>query len=101
MSRPLKLGMVGGGSGAFIGSVHRTAARLDGEYEVTAGALSSTPERSLASGREIGLADDRNYGSWQEMLERELALPEAERVDVMTVVTPNHLHFPVASAFVK
>lgn len=101
MSRPLKLGMVGGGSGAFIGAVHRTAARLDGEFTITSGALSSTAERSLASGREIGLADDRNYGSWQEMLEKEAARPEGERIDAVSIVTPNHMHFPVASAFVK
>lgn len=101
MKRPLKLGMVGGGSGAFIGGVHRTAARLDGEFTVTAGALSSTPERSLASGRELGLADSRNYGSWQEMLAGESALPAAERIDAVAIVTPNHLHFPVASAFVQ
>lgn len=100
MRQPLKLGMVGGGSGAFIGAVHRTAARLDGEWEVAAGALSGSPERSLASGRQIGLQDDRNYGTWQEMLERESALPPGERIDAVAVVTPNHLHFPVASAFV-
>lgn len=100
MRQPLKLGMVGGGSGAFIGAVHRTAARLDGEWEVAAGALSGSPERSLASGRQTGLPDDRNYGTWQEMLERESALPPGERIDAVAVVTPNHLHFPVASAFV-
>ncbi len=101
MKRPLRLGMVGGGSGAFIGAVHRMAARLDGEWEVTAGALSGSPERSLASGREVGLADDRNYRSWEEMLERESALPEGERIDAVAIVTPNHLHFPVARAFVR
>lgn len=101
MSAPLKLGMVGGGSGAFIGAVHRMAARLDGEFEITAGALSGSPEKAIASGREIGLADDRNYASWQEMLERESALPEGERIDAVSIVTPNHLHFPVASAFVQ
>jgi len=101
MSRALKLGMVGGGSGAFIGAVHRTAARLDGEFQITAGALSSSEERARESGRAIGLADERNYGSWQEMLERESALPEGERIDAVSIVTPNHLHFPVASEFVK
>lgn len=101
MSQPLRLGMVGGGSGAFIGAVHRMAARLDGEWEVVAGALSSSPERSLASGRQIGLVPERNYPTWEAMLERELRLPEGERIDAVAVVTPNHLHFPVASAFVK
>lgn len=100
MSRPLRLGMVGGGSGAFIGAVHRMAARLDGEWQVLAGALSSDRERALVSGREAGLAEDRTYGSWQEMLSAEQALPAAERIDAVAVVTPNHLHFPVARAFV-
>jgi len=97
--RPLKLGMVGGGSGAFIGAVHRMAARLDGAWEVTAGALSSTPERALESGRAIGLA--RPYPTWEEMLERELALPAGERIDAVSIVTPNHLHHPVAKAFTE
>lgn len=101
MAAPLKLGMVGGGSGAFIGAVHRMAARLDGEFAVTAGALASNPDRARASGRELGLADDRNYGDWREMLERESQRPEGERIDAVSIVTPNHLHFPVASAFVQ
>ncbi len=96
---PLRLGMVGGGKDAFIGAVHRMAARLDDAWHVVAGALSSTPERSLASARAIGL--QRGYGTWQEMLEGELALPENERVDAVSIVTPNHLHFPVAKAFVE
>lgn len=97
----LKLGMVGGGKDAFIGAVHRMAARLDGEIEFTAGALSSTPEKARESGRELGLAGDRNYGSWEEMLERELARPEGERIDLVSIVTPNHLHYPVAKAFTE
>lgn len=100
-SRKLKMGMVGGGQGAFIGAVHRQAAALDGGISFVAGALSSTPEKSRASGEALGLADDRNYGSWEEMLERERALPEGERIDFVSVVTPNHLHFPVAHAFVE
>lgn len=99
--RKLKLGMVGGGSGAFIGAVHRKAAIMDGKIEFSAGALSSTPEKSLTSGKEVGLLDRRNYQSWQEMLEGELSLPEEDRVDLVSVVTPNHLHFPVAHAFVE
>ena len=94
------MGMVGGGSGAFIGAVHRAAAVMDGGVEFVAGALSSTDEKSLASGRELGLPEDRIYGSWPEMLESELALPEDDRVDFVSVVTPNHTHFPVAHAFV-
>lgn len=99
--KKLKLGMVGGGSGAFIGAVHRKAAIMDGRMELTAGALSSTPEKSLASGQEVGLPKERNYESWERMLEGELSLPEEERVDLISVVTPNHLHFPVAHAFVE
>lgn len=97
--RPLRLGMVGGGNEAFIGAVHRMAARLDDAWQLVAGALSSTPERSHASARAIGLA--RGYGTWQEMLEGELALPKGERIDAVSIVTPNHLHFPVAMAFVE
>lgn len=96
----LKMGMVGGGQGAFIGAVHRMAARLDGGMEFVAGALSSTPERAVASGRELGLSDRRNYGSWEAMLEGERALPDGERIDFVSIVTPNHVHFPVARAFV-
>ena len=99
MPRPLKLGMVGGGQGAFIGAVHRTAARLDGQYELVAGALSSTPEKALASGRDLGLPDDRSYPTWEAMLEGELARPQGDRIDAVSIVTPNHMHYPVARAF--
>jgi predicted dehydrogenase len=95
------LGMVGGGQGAFIGAVHRTAAALDGEARFVAGCLSSTPERALASGRAIGLADSRNYPTWQAMLDGERALPRGERIDAVCIVTPNNLHFPVAKAFAE
>nr|WP_246350801.1 Gfo/Idh/MocA family oxidoreductase [Deinobacterium chartae] len=93
--------MVGGGQGAFIGAVHRMAAALDGQIEFVAGALSSTRERALASGRALGLEERRNYGSWEEMLERELSLPASERIDFVSVVTPNHMHYPVARAFAE
>ncbi|MDQ7014496.1 MAG: Gfo/Idh/MocA family oxidoreductase [Planctomycetota bacterium] len=99
MHQQLKLGMIGGGQGAFIGGVHRMAARLDGLYELAAGALSSTPERSIASGRELGLAEDRCYPTWQAMLDGELARPEAERIKAVSIVTPNHAHFEPAYAF--
>lgn len=95
------MGMVGGGAGALIGGVHRSAATMDGATALVAGALSSTQEKSIASGKELGLSDERNYGSWEELLEGELSLPEEERVDFVSVVTPNHLHFPVAKAFVE
>lgn len=98
--RKLRYAMIGGGQGAFIGAVHRKAMALDGQYELVAGALSSTPERARASGRELGLRDDRNHADWQALLADELRRDPAGRIDVACIVTPNHLHFPVASAFV-
>jgi predicted dehydrogenase len=100
MTRRLRYAMVGGGRDAFIGAVHRNAMALDGQYELVAGALSSTPEKSRASGQDLGLADDRNHGSWQELLADELRRPADERIDVVAVVTPNHVHYEVARAFV-
>ncbi len=99
--KKLKMGMVGGGKDAFIGAVHRMAAALDGQIDFVAGALSSTPEKAKASGIELGLAENRAYGSWEEMLGGEQALPEDERIDFVSVVTPNHMHFPVAHAFAE
>lgn len=95
------MGMVGGGRDAFIGAVHRTAACLDNQVEFTAGALSSNPEKAIASGKDLGLHDRRNYGSWQAMLEAELKLPKGERIDFVSIVTPNHVHFEVAKAFAE
>ena len=97
----LKYGMVGGGRDAFIGGVHRMAAALDSQIEFVAGALSSSPEKAKASGKDLGLADERNYGSWQEMLDGELARDEDDRIDFVSIVTPNHVHFEVAHAFVR
>lgn len=99
--RKLRYGMVGGGRDAFIGAVHRKAVALDGQAELVAGALSSSPDKAKASGRELGLLDARNYGSWEEMLEAELRLPAQERIDFVSIVTPNHLHYPVAKAFAE
>src|SRR5918995_596354 len=99
--KKLKMGMVGGGSGALIGAVHRRAAIMDGEVEFVAGALSSNREKALASGRELGLTGERNYASWERMLEDELSLPEKERIDFVSIVTPNHMHHPVARAFAE
>lgn len=99
MKNTIRLGMIGGGQGAFIGGVHRMAARLDGMYELVAGALSSTPERAIASGKELGLADDRSYPTWRAMLESELARPADERINAVSIVTPNHAHFEPARAF--
>ena len=100
MTRKLRYAMVGGGRDAFIGAVHRHAMALDGQYTFVAGALSSSPEKALASGRDLGLADARNHGSWQALLADELDRPIEERVDVVSIVTPNHVHYEVARAFV-
>jgi predicted dehydrogenase len=92
------MGMVGGGIGSFIGTVHRMAAAIDNEIELVCGAFSSNPQRSLESGRAWHLPDERIYGSYQEMFEREANLPEGERMDFVCIVTPNFMHFPVAKA---
>jgi predicted dehydrogenase len=99
--RKLRYAMVGGGRDAFIGAVHRHAMALDGQYALVAGALSSSPDKARASGRDLGLADDRNHGAWQALLADELRRPADERVDVVTIVTPNHVHYEVARAFVE
>lgn len=98
-TQKIRLGMVGGGSGAFIGGVHRMAARLDDHFELVAGALSSTAEKSLASGRELGLDPDRCYGSFEEMAEKEAA--RADGIEAVSIVTPNHVHYPAAKAFLE
>ncbi|MBO0359549.1 Gfo/Idh/MocA family oxidoreductase [Hymenobacter sp. BT186] len=92
----LRLGMIGGGQGSFIGAVHRIAASLDGLYELVAGAFSSNPDTSRATGQELGLAPDRVYASYQELVEQEAQRPAEERVQVISIVTPNHLHFAPA-----
>lgn len=92
----VRLGMVGGGQGAFIGAVHRIAARLDDAYSLVCGALSSDPERARASGRELGLDPARNYGSYAEMFAAER--DRADGMEVVAIVTPNRLHYPVARA---
>ena len=90
------MGMVGGGRGAFIGAVHRIAAAIDQQIELVCGAFSSDPERSKASGADFFLPAERCYGTFQEMIEKEKALPEGERMDFVAIVTPNHMHFPPA-----
>lgn len=95
----LKLGMVGGGQGAFIGAVHRMAARLDGRWELVAGALSSDPARAAASAADLGIAPDRSYAHYTQMAATEAA--RADRIDAVAIVTPNHLHAEVATAFLK
>jgi len=96
MNRKIRMGMVGGGRGAFIGAVHRMAAALDGQIELVCGAFSSDPERSKASGADLFLPAERCYGTYEEMITAEKALPLGERMDFMVIVTPNHMHFPPA-----
>jgi predicted dehydrogenase len=93
--------MVGGGPGAFIGAVHHRAATLDGLAILVAGAFSSDPEKSRTQGEAYGLAPNRVYASYEEMASREAALPASERIHFVSIVTPNHLHFPVAKAFIE
>lgn len=95
--RPIRLGMVGGGQGAFIGAVHRIAARLDGEFELVAGAFSSNAERAAASGAEIGIDPTRAYASFQAMADAESGREDG--IEAVSIVTPNHLHFAPAKAF--
>src|SRR6266436_6524743 len=98
-NRRLRLGMVGGGPGAFIGAVHRIAARLDDRFELVAAALSSNPERSRAAARDLHIAAERAYGSFAEMAAGEAKRPD--RIDAVSIVTPNHLHFAPAKAFLE
>jgi predicted dehydrogenase len=98
-ARRIRLGMVGGGEGAFIGAVHRIAARLDDHYEFVAGALASTPDKALRSGAALGLADDRVYADYATMAKAEAM--RADGIEAVAIVTPNHLHAPVAEAFLK
>ncbi|MGH8832235.1 MAG: Gfo/Idh/MocA family protein [Polaromonas sp.] len=97
MTRRIRLGMVGGGAGSFIGAAHRVAARLDDEYELVAGALSSDPERACSSGAELHLDPARCYADYGEMARAEAARDDG--IDAVAIVTPNHLHVPVARAF--
>lgn len=94
----IRMGMVGGGEGAFIGQVHRYAAALDSEIELVCGAFSSNPEKSQRSGEALHLPADRVYSSYQEMMTKELELPADQRMQFVSIVTPNHMHFPVAKA---
>jgi predicted dehydrogenase len=97
--RRIRLGMVGGGQGAFIGAVHRIAARLDDRFELVAGALASDPDRASASAAELGLAADRSYASYLDMAQAEAAREDG--IEAVSIVTPNHMHAPVARAFLE
>ena len=99
MTERIRLGMVGGGRDAFIGGVHRIASRIDDRYELVAGAFSSTPEKSKASAADLGVAPDRAYGDFVEMAKREARLKNG--IEAVAIVTPNHMHYPVAREFLK
>ena len=92
----IRLGMIGGGQGAFIGAVHRIAARIDDQYELVAGALSSNPERALASAAELGLAPDRSYADVDALIVGETGRDDG--IEAVAIVTPNHHHYPAAKA---
>ncbi len=96
MKRKLRMGMVGGGNDAFIGAVHRIAAFMDGKIELVCGAFSVNPEIAVQSGKDLFVAEDRVYLDYKTMIEKEAALPEGERMDFLTIVTPNFLHFEPA-----
>jgi len=98
LKRKLRMGMIGGGRGGFIGGVHRIAAALDQQIDLVCGAFSSDPQRSKDSGQDFYLPEERCYGSFEEMLEKEAALPLGEKMDFVVIVTPNHMHFPAAKA---
>jgi predicted dehydrogenase len=95
----IRLGMVGGGQGAFIGAVHRLAARMDDHYEFVAGALSADPKKARASAADLGLAKDRSYGSYEEMARAESK--RSDGIEAVSIVTPNHVHVKAAMAFIK
>src|SRR5919199_201190 len=101
LGRKLRFGMVGGGPGGLIGAVHRRAATLDGLADLFAGAFSADPDKSRAQGRELHLDPRRVYDGYERMAEREAALPAEERIDFVSIVTPNHLHFRAARAFIE
>lgn len=101
LNRNLKWGLIGGGPGAFIGDVHRKAARMDGGIELVAGAFDIDPEKSKQMGQEQNIDLSRAYSDYKVMIEKELALPEGERVDFVSITTPNNWHFPIARDFLK
>src|SRR5438105_5607942 len=101
LNRKLRMGLVGGGQGAFIGKVHSIAAVMDNRAALVAGALSSDPAKAKASAADYDIKPERAYGSYKDMIAAELKLPAAERVDFVSVATPNHTHFEIAKAFAE
>ncbi|SFC51004.1 Predicted dehydrogenase [Microbulbifer thermotolerans] len=100
-SHKLRLGMVGGGEGAFIGAAHRAAAALDGRIQLVCGNFSRAPDNNRRSGRALGLSPARIYPDWRTLIESEAALPESERMQALTITTPNQLHVPIAEAALR
>lgn len=100
-NRRIRMGMVGGGPGSFIGEVHRMAARVDNQIELVCGAFSSVYEKSKQTGEELFLDPARIYEDYEQMMEKEAALPADQRMDFVAIVTPNHLHYPPAAAALK
>ncbi|WP_028297742.1 Gfo/Idh/MocA family protein [Olivibacter sitiensis] len=96
MQRKLRMGMVGGGPGSFIGAVHRIAANMDGKVELVCGAFSSSLDKSKETAKQLFLSEDRVYANYEELISKEAALPEDERMDFLSIVTPNFLHFAPA-----
>ncbi|MEO6760655.1 MAG: Gfo/Idh/MocA family oxidoreductase, partial [Saprospiraceae bacterium] len=96
VKQKIRMGMVGGGIGAFIGGVHRMAAALDGEIELVCGAFSSNAEKSRASAAQLGLPPERSYANFEEMIQTEKSLPADRQMQFVSIVTPNHLHFAPA-----
>src|SRR5215469_15884123 len=101
LNRKLRMALVGGGQGAFIGRVHSIAAVLDNRAALVAGALSSDPARAKASAPDYDIKPERAYGSYQEMIAAEKGLPEGQRIDFVSIATPNHTHFEIARAFAE
>src|SRR6202011_3801372 len=101
LNRKLRMGLIGGGQGSFIGRVHSTAAILDNRAVLVAGALSSDPARAKASAPDFDIKPERAYGSYKEMAAAESKLPESERIDFVSIATPNHTHFEIARAFAE
>lgn len=99
--KPIRMGMIGGGEGAFIGAVHRHAAMLDGNYQLVCGAFSRNEENNLRTASSLNVPTSRSYASWQTMLEEEAKLPEQQRMQVVVIVTPNHLHVPISITAIK
>lgn len=101
MGKKIRLGMIGGGQGAFIGAVHRHAIGMDGQYELVAGAFSRDEVNNQTTAEQLGITPTRTYPNWQDMLEKESALPAGERIQAITIVTPNSTHVPIAIAAAK